>query len=135
MSIYSVFCQLVMSTKARRKNKCFFMRVSFSVFAFVCVHPTLFPDQSVRVEDIASRLRAKSIPAQLARIYAEKLLKDAFGTPRMLAAVRKPDLIDMGFAPGHQAVTIETFEEWVKGLTSPRAGEHAVLTRSILNLL
>jgi hypothetical protein len=77
-----------------------------------------FVDQPVTQAQIEEKLRTKGIPDEDAKLYAAKLLRLKFTTPRQLAALTEPKLEKLEFAMGHQAVTLEAFTEWIKGLSS-----------------
>jgi hypothetical protein len=77
-----------------------------------------FVDQPVTQAQIEEKLRAKGISDEDAKLYAAKLLRLKFTTPRQLAALTEPKLEKLEFAMGHQAVTLEAFTEWIKGLSS-----------------
>jgi hypothetical protein len=77
-----------------------------------------FADQPVTQEQIVEKLRTKGISDDDAKLYAAKFLRAKFTTPRQLAALTKPELKELEVAMGHQAVTLEAFTEWIKGLSS-----------------
>jgi hypothetical protein len=68
---------------------------------------------------VAERLQKMSIPEAVAKTYAVQLQG---ATPRMLAALTKPDLKELGFALIHQSVALEAFKEWSEELSSTAAG-------------
>jgi hypothetical protein len=81
-----------------------------------------FVDQPVTQAQIEEKLRAKGISDGDAKLYAAKLLRLKFTTPRQLAALTEPKLEKLEFAMGHQAVTLEAFTEWLAGLSSIATG-------------
>jgi hypothetical protein len=81
-----------------------------------------FADQPVTQEQIEERLRTKGISEEDAKLYAAKLQGAKFATPRQLASLTKPELRELEFALGHQAVALEAFTEWMKEFSSTARG-------------
>jgi hypothetical protein len=79
-------------------------------------------DEPVQDADVVNRLVKKGISANDAESYAAKLSKAKFTTPRKLAALTEPKLEKLEFAMGHQAVTLQSFQEWNQELSSTATG-------------